>query len=123
MKRIGICQKCGLEKEVRDHHLHGYGGEHRDEVAPYCYSCDKKAHYKARREGRCTLSSDETKQLSKNSCKRRTIQSKKLSSTTLIPHVQLFEQLDFNSNTYRIGITSCFFAGHGKRILYIGDKI
>ena len=119
MKRIGICQKCGEEKMVRDHHLKGYLGENKDEVVPYCYSCDRKAHNKARMEGRCKLPSKETKRLSENSCNRRSKIIKNLSRDTMLPNVRLLEQLRLNINTGTITVVSYFSGYHGKKIKYI----
>lgn len=55
---MGTCQKCGQYKMVRDHHYKGYDT---DETAPYCQSCDIKAHNWARWEGKCNLSAKEAK--------------------------------------------------------------
>jgi len=119
MKRNGICQKCGEEKIVRDHHLKGYLGENKDEVVPYCYSCDMKAHHKARREGKCNLPGDETNRLSKNSCVRRSKKSKMISTESMMPNVQLFEHVQVNLNTGNVTVSSCFHANHGKKLKYI----
>jgi len=119
VKRQGICHKCGEEKMVRDHHIHGYKDEHKDEVVPYCYSCDRKAHNKARREGKCKLSSKETKRLSNNSQRRRSCKTKMLSYETLIPNVRFFEQVRIDLNTGHINVASYFHANHGKKIKYI----
>jgi len=119
MKRIGICKKCGEEKMVQDHHIHGYGEEHKDVTAPYCESCDKKAHYKARKEGKCILPSDETTRLSHNSCLRRSRKTKMISSESMMPSVRLFEQIYLNVNTGNVTIGSSFAASNGKKIKYI----
>jgi len=119
MKRLGICQKCGEEKIVRDHHIHGYSIENKDEVVPYCNSCDQKAHRKARREGRCILTGKETTRLSTNSCLRRSLKTKMISYETLMPNVRLFEQVRVNLNNGNVTVGSCFSAGHGKKLKYI----
>ena len=71
MERMGICYKCREYKMVRDHHYKGYNEEYLDETAPYCYSCDRKAHIRARKEGRCLLSSNETHRLSNKAHTRK----------------------------------------------------
>jgi len=119
VKRQGICSKCGKETTVRDHHIKGYGEENKDEVVPYCYSCDQKAHDKARREGRCTLPSKETNRLSANSCNRRSKKNKTISYETLMPNVRLFEQVRVNLNTGHINVVSYFTAHNGKKLKYI----
>ena len=60
----GICSKCGQNRKVVMHHPHGYDDEHDQDVKPYCISCHRKAHIKARKEGRCTLSPKEIAKLS-----------------------------------------------------------
>ena len=119
MKRQGICSKCGEEKIVRDHHIHGYGEENKDVTVPYCYSCDRKAHAKAKKEGRCILTSEETKRLSVNSCNRRSRKTKNISCETLIPNVCLLENVQVNLNTGHINILSNFTASNGKKLKYI----
>lgn len=118
MKRKGICQKCGEEKIVQDHHIKGYAT---DEVAPYCQSCDLKAHVEAKKNGRCLLSSDKTRRLSRNSYKRRSTKSKMLSSKTVDTNIQLFEELYFNINTEKITISSYFQGNHGKKLKIITE--
>jgi hypothetical protein len=119
MRRLGICQKCGEEKMVRDHHSKGYSEEHKDDVAPYCESCDQKAHINARKEGRCILSSKETSKKSNKSCTRRSCKRKALSSKTQMPYIRLLERIKFNINTDTIWINSYFEANHKKKIKYI----
>ena len=46
------------------HHEHGYDEAHDQDVKPYCVSCHRKAHIKARKEGRCKLTPDEIETLS-----------------------------------------------------------
>jgi len=119
MRRQGICQKCGEEKTVGDHHIKGYGIENKDEVVPYCYSCDRKAHNKARREGKCKLPGEETTRLSTNSCMRRSRKIKMISYETMMPNVRLFEQVHVNLNTGHISVVSYFAASNRKKIKYI----
>lgn len=53
------------------HHEHGYDDLHIQDVKPYCISCHRKAHIKARKEGRCNLTPKEIENLSiKSSYKR-----------------------------------------------------
>ena len=119
MKRLGICKKCGEEKMVRDHHIKGYCEENKDEVVPYCQSCDLKAHAKARREGRCVLTHKEAHIKSQASCQRRSRKTKTISSETLMPNVRLFENVQINLNTGHINVVSYFKANNGKKIKYI----
>jgi hypothetical protein len=119
MKRLGICQKCGEEKMVRDHHSKGYSKENEDITVPYCLSCDMKAHFKARREGRCKLDTKISKKLSRNSCMRKSYKKKMLSSKTISPNIRLFEQIQININTGEINIGSHFSGNHGYKIKYI----
>ncbi len=122
MKRIGICQKCGEEKMVRDHHIKGYLNENKDEVVPYCLSCDWHAHHNAREEGKCILSSTETYRLSSNSSQRRYRKTFSLSHKTLKPNVLLRERLSININTGNININSFFEGTGGKKLKVLEVK-
>ncbi len=104
---------------VHDHHIYGYSEKHKDDVVPYCQSCDIKAHYKARKEGRCTLNGKESNRLSTRSYQRRSYKKKQLSGKTLMPYVRLFEQIRFNINTNTININSYFGTGTSKKLKYI----
>jgi len=119
MKRLGICQKCGEEKIVQDHHYKGY---YTDEVAPFCQSCDQKAHFRARKEGRCNLTKDEIRRFSTVSSYKRSIKNFILSTETVEPFIQLREQLQLNLNTGHIYINSYFAGNHGKKIKFIDEK-
>ena len=119
MRRLGFCYKCGEYKIVRDHHAFGY---ETDETVPYCVDCDRKAHNKARKEGRCNLSSEETSRKSKNSYDRRSRKWKLLSSKSLASNVQLFEELAINLNTGTVSIHSRF-VGINHHKLKIIDSI
>ena len=121
MKRMGICQKCGKEKIVRDHHLNGYGKGYEDEVAPYCQSCDMKAHNKAKREGGCKLTHVEVKRIGHNSYGRRCSKKMMLPSAVLEPNIQLFEQIIVNINTEHINICSYFSGRNGKKLKRINE--
>lgn len=116
----GVCRKCGKVREVQNHHINGYSGNHKDEIAPYCRSCDLKAHQKARREGRCKLPSKITKQLSKNSYKRRTYRHI-LFTETMMPNVQLQEHLEYNETTGELTYSAYFNAYHGKNLKYMEE--
>jgi len=118
MKRIGICSKCGKEKIVQDHHYRGYDT---DNVLPYCKSCDQKAHNKAKKEGRCKLTSEESHIKSTASYARRTWKSFTLSSKTLEPNVLLFEVLQLNLNTNNIVIWSGFSGNHLKKLKVVDE--
>lgn len=122
MKRKGICQKCGKETIIRDHHIHGYDGEHKDEVVPYCYSCDYRAHNKARREGKCQLNSEEAQRLSRNSSHRRTRKYFNLSCKTVGTNIRLFEELFLDTNNGKINIWSRFSGHNGKKLKIIGEN-
>ncbi len=119
MKKLGICSKCGQEKTVRDHHVKGYGEGNKDYTLPYCYSCDRKAHFKTKREGKCNLSPDETFKLTRNSYHRRVDKHFSLSSNAIMTNVQLKEKLKINLNTGTITISSYFQAGKHKKLKYI----
>jgi len=68
---MGICKKCGEYKMVQEHHSKGYLPPYQDFTEPYCQKCDRKAHFDAKCEGKCKLTSDETRRLSADSCSRR----------------------------------------------------
>lgn len=119
---MGICQKCGKESIVRDHHINGYFGKNKDEVVPYCSSCDWYAHYNAREKGKCNLSSKETYRLSSNSSQQRYRKIFSLSHETLEPNVLLREKLSININTGNININSYFEGTGGKRLKIIEEK-
>ncbi len=118
MERLGFCYKCGEYKEVRDHHAYGY---ETDETLPYCQSCDRKAHNKARREGRCNLSGEESHKKTSNSYQRRSTKHMKLSSETVSPNIQLFQKLRINLNTGTITISSCFSGNNGNKLKVIDE--
>ena len=69
--KMGKCVKCGEYRKVVMHHAHGYDEEHDQDVQPYCMPCHKRAHIKARKEGRCKLSPDEIEKLSVKSSYKR----------------------------------------------------
>ncbi len=119
MRRLGICSKCGIETVVQDHHYKGYDV---DDVLPYCKSCDTKAHNKARREGKCNLTGDESHKKSTASHAKRTWKSLTLSSKTLEPNTLLFEVLQLNLNTNNIVIWSGFSGNHHKKLKVINEK-
>ena len=120
MRKLGICYRCGKYKTVRDHHYKGYDSE---KIAPYCYSCDRKAHDKAREEGRCNMGLRERQRKSINSCVKRTIKQIKLSSKTISPNIQLFEQLQLNLNTETIMINSYFSGSNGHKLKVINELL
>ena len=122
MKRLGICQKCGEEIIVRDHHVKGYLGDNKDYVVPYCRSCDTKAHNKAREEGRCLLTGEESNRLSIRSSQKRSIKNKNLFSKTVGTNIRLLEQLQININTKTITVNSYFQGNHGKKLKVIDEK-
>lgn len=62
--KLGICKKCGQKRKVVMHHEHGYDEEHFQDVTPYCVSCHRKAHIRARREGKCSKTPAEIERLS-----------------------------------------------------------
>lgn len=116
----GICTKCGKEGFVQKHHIHGYSEEHKDDVVDYCKSCDQKAHYKARREGRCNLSSHDSRRYSLNSYKRRNTKTIHISDDLLLPGVYLSETIIYNTTTWNPTSNTCFCAYHKQKIMYIG---
>ncbi len=118
MIRMGICHKCGEWKMVRDHHAFGYDT---DKVLPYCLSCDKKAHYKARKEGTCNLSSEQSHRKSNCSSMSRSTKIKLLSWKTVSPNVRLFERLQININTGTITVWSYFGSDNGHKLYVVGE--
>ncbi len=122
MGKMGICSKCSEYKLVQDHHIKGYGEEHKDEVVPYCKSCDMKAHAKARREGRCNLTSEESNQLSKNSYNRRSRKTMDLSYETIGTNVRLRETLIINLNTKDIYIETHFIGSNKEKLKIINEN-
>lgn len=119
MKQYGICTKCGEYKIVQDHHVHGYGGDHKDTVVKYCNSCDQKAHFKARKEGKCNLTHADVNKLSRNSYSRRINQHIEISCETIIPYVVLREFIVYNKNTGTPACSTQFQAAGGKKLLNI----
>ncbi len=121
MKRMGMCWKCLEWKEVRDHHAYGY---ETDETKPYCRSCDRKAHNKDRREGRCSLTGIESHRKSIRSRIRRLricgIKQMISFRETVLPNIQLYEHLEVNLNTRTVTIISGFLGNHKK--LYVIEE-
>ena len=64
--KIGTCTKCGKSGKIVMHHEHGYDEEHDQDVKPYCVSCHRKVHIKARKEGRCTFTPKEIEAFKKH---------------------------------------------------------
>lgn len=127
MRRIGICQKCGKETIVQDHHIYGYGDKS-DVVAPYCRSCDRKAHNKARIEGRCVLKSKDSIRLSTNSCHRRErkngiilMHTEDLITQTLLPNIALYVGFVYNYKSKHMSFYSQFRGYHGYKIKTIDE--
>lgn len=118
MKRRGICQKCGKETTVQDHHYKGYGKEYKDEVVPYCQSCDMKAHNKARKKGTCILNTTDRRRKTKGSYRRRSSKKFELTYETIGINMQLVEFVELNLNTGHVGIYS-YFRGSNKNKLKI----
>lgn len=102
MKEKGICSKCGQLKPVVHHHYKGYGC---DETKLYCYSCDQKAHYKARKEGKCILSHDEAKQLSQKSSNNDRI-NKFLSYIRIEDNISLKITMSISTRTGTLNINT-----------------
>ena len=119
MLKIGICVKCGKKRKVLSHHWHGYSEEHKDDVAFYCGKCHRKAHIKARKEGKCTLSKEERIRKSGNSCHRRTRKIKLMYSITLMRNVMIRETVSLNTNTGHPCCSTRFQASKTKKLLFI----
>lgn len=116
---IGICHKCGKETVVRNHHWKGYSEEHRDDVVTYCHSCDRIAHNKARREGRCALSSETINRLSILSNARRAYKNvvyPMFFDYRVITNIVLREKIIFNKNTGNVYCSSYFQGGNGLKL-------
>lgn len=117
MVLYGICAKCGEYKEVRSHHYKGYDS---DETIPYCRSCDRKAHDKARKNGRCKLTHDEANRLSIKSCRKRCIRKIGFNET-MMPNVRYCEDFHYNINTDALSIACYFSANNGRSIFYLNE--
>jgi len=116
----GTCKKCGIIGEVVMHHEHGYVGENKDNVNPYCRSCHAKIHIRYRYELKCPYSSTLIARLSNNSRQRR-LQKEKCKKIafyeTVMPHVRLCEDLHIYPE-YTV-FTSYFQATNGKKLYEI----
>jgi hypothetical protein len=116
MRREGICQKCGKVCIVQDHHIHGYFDKHKDEIVPYCRSCDRKAHDKARNEGKCKLSPIEVKKISTSSYYRRT--PRIIFEETPGEFTKLVEQIRTYPGHDIIKIYTFFQATHRRKLIF-----
>jgi len=111
-KPYGYCIKCGQFRQLQNHHYKGYDT---DETALYCMSCDQKAHNKARREGRCNLTSKEVQKLSTASGCR--IRIKRIYFDERITNnIYLHEHLQYNTFTGTVSWTSGFVARNGIKL-------
>jgi len=118
--KIGICTKCKEEKPVIQHHTKGYEGNNKDYTLPYCLSCHRKIHIKARKLGMCNIPVKVLKRLSMRSGHRRYQKEKCRGihfTETMMPNIQLFETILVYQNS--IYISSYFQAQHGKNIYEI----
>ena len=118
--KTGTCFKCGSNNIVVMHHNKGYEGENKDFVLPYCYSCHRKAHIKARNDGKCILEPNEIDVLSTRSSRRRKNKEERRYiefSETLIKNVRLCDVLEVFPN--RIQFTSFFRSNHGKKLIEV----
>jgi len=118
---MGKCSKCGQIKKVRQHHYKGYDV---DETLPYCYSCDKKAHINAVKNGRCNLDIIERTRLSANSSNRRNLRTLTVSSERMMQNVYLQEIVTYRVTTGIVSCNTSFRANNGARdgnkLYYIG---
>ncbi len=122
MERLGKCLKCNQEKMVRDHHLKGYLESNKDYVVPYCGSCDRKAHNKARKNGKCNFNSSEVTKLSQSSLRRRSYKKKHF-NTIIEPNIGVHETIQININTRTITISSWFAGDHGAMLKTITEGV
>jgi len=122
MKRMGICMCCNEYKLVQDHHWHGYTDKHKDDVIPYCQSCDLLAHNKAKKNGKCNLNHNEVKKKTHASCQRRNGRTKTFSET-IIKNIQIFILIRVYKSTENININSCFVGNHGKKLYYMKEVL
>ena len=110
--KIGTCCKCGKVGIIQDHHWKGYSEEHKDNVMPYCHSCDLRAHAKARREGQCKLPHEKVNVLSKNSYRRRN--EERIEFWEVVGTNALFQEcIIFNKSNGNVYVTSRFLGNHG----------
>jgi hypothetical protein len=109
----GKCVKCGEIKEVRHHHYKGYGT---DETVLYCRSCDKKAHIKAQKTGRCNLTYEERHKISGTHSHRKT-QKHIVFDETIEKNMLFEEHITYFPSDGHVGYVSFFHVNNGK-ILY-----
>jgi hypothetical protein len=121
--KIGKCSKCGEIRPIGAHHIKGYLGENLNITLPYCYSCDRLAHIKARKEGKCLLSFKQINVLSNKSSNKRQHQNKSrlkiISRETVDTNIFLNQFINHYSSTGNITIGSCFAGNHKKKLLHI----
>jgi len=117
--KIGICTKCGQTRKVVMHHAHGYEDEHKDDVLPYCPSCHRNIHIKARISGKCQISPDELNRLSIKSSKRRNNHTIRVGDDTIIPNVCLREIVQYNISTHNLRCNTHFIASNGKKLYFV----
>ncbi len=121
--KTGYCTKCGKYGIVRMHHWKGYSDEHKDDVMPYCQSCDQKAHYTAKKNGLCTLSSYESHKKSRNSYNRRHIIKYTISENSVYPNIAIRERIYYNTSTQSTTSTYEFVGYHGTKLKHIHESI
>jgi len=118
--KIGTCTKCNAYGKVVMHHAHGYEGDNKDNVQPYCNSCHIKIHRNARKSGKCNIPKDKIIKLSRNSAQRRFKKDKRKQlnfTETLIPNIMLMEKIFIFPN--QIQYSAFFKAVTGKKICFI----
>jgi hypothetical protein len=121
--KIGKCSKCGEIRPIGAHHIKGYLGENLNITLPYCYSCDRLAHIKARKEGGCKLNPIIIKDLSNKSSRKRykeiNRKVKSLSSYSVDKNIRILTRVEILLTSGTISINALFTSSHGRKLIFI----
>lgn len=124
-----------VEHHTKYEEVHGI-----DESTFLSVSEHRKLHNRLRREGRCTIPSEELNKISKaayhrtekgrelerrlNKSYREKYLRRMLSVETIVPNVQLHETISYNLKTGSVGVQSGFHIVHTKReVIHFTDTI
>jgi len=112
-----ICFKCGTkEGTIIKHHLRY---KPQEIIVDCCRKCHVEIHKRIRRENKCQYSIGEINRLSHISeairYAKRNI-TKISFSESIMPHVQLFENIDYNYKTGNVCISSYFHSYDGMKL-------
>lgn len=113
------CFKCGTkEGKIVKHHIK-YNPEI---VVDCCWKCHQAIHKRVRKNNECSLTPKEAHRLSCISSAKRNCEPNRIKlafDETILPYVQLIEQLRYHKNTGNINWNVHFHATNGKKLLYI----